>query len=393
MKHSYVPRPILRAACFRTALASTALLGAAWLACTATPLAHAAEAGPALTLSGHALTLSAEQAQRMGLATTTPRAQAAMASARVPAMVVVPPSQLAVVAVPMPGVVEQVTVAPQQAVRRGQVLATLRSPALADAQRAYVEASVQSQLAEQALKRDTQLRADGIIAESRFLATQSAAQREAASLAVHRQELALAGLSAQAIEQLARSQRVESALTLVAPRDGVLVDAVPSPGQRLEAGAPAFRIAKLDPLWVEIQAGVDLARRLRTGLGVKVVGTAAEGRILAVGRTVDPANTTVSVRAEITRGAAQLFANQPVEVELSLQPAGGAATWAIPDAALVRVKGSTAVFVRTANGVHTVPVTVAQEGRGELLVSGLAGGEAVVVKGVSQLKSLAEGAP
>ena len=43
----------------------------------------------------------------------------------------------------------------------------------------------------------------GAVTTVDILATQSAAQREAASLAVHRQELALAGLSAQAIEQLA----------------------------------------------------------------------------------------------------------------------------------------------------------------------------------------------
>ena len=124
-----------------------------------------------------------------------------------------------------------------------------------------------------------------------------------------------------------------------------------------------------------------------------MAGTAAEGRVIAVGRTFDPQSATVSVRAQVTRGAAQLFANQPVEVELALSPGAGDTTWAIPAVALVRLRGGTVVFARGDKGFQPLPVRVVQEGREETLVTGLKGSEAIAVRGVSQLKSLAEGAP
>ena len=64
-----------------------------------------------------------------------------------PGMVAVPPQQIRVVAAPAAGLVETVLVAPDEAVRKGQVIATMRSPELIEAQRGFLTAIADESLA------------------------------------------------------------------------------------------------------------------------------------------------------------------------------------------------------------------------------------------------------
>ena len=114
---------------YRLALALQVAALAIAIPVIATP-ASSAEPAPVSAASHSVLALSAEQMQRLGIATASPRTAASVAVARLPGMVAVPPGQVSVVPVPLAGVIENITVVPQQAVRRGQALATLRSPAL-----------------------------------------------------------------------------------------------------------------------------------------------------------------------------------------------------------------------------------------------------------------------
>ncbi len=81
-----------------------------------------------------------------------------------------------------------------QNVRPGQPLASFLSPQLFDARRALAEANSQARLAQQALVRDQSLYEDGIIAASRWQATQARATEAAAMARARRAELASAGV-------------------------------------------------------------------------------------------------------------------------------------------------------------------------------------------------------
>ncbi|HMZ77870.1 MAG TPA: efflux RND transporter periplasmic adaptor subunit, partial [Rhodocyclaceae bacterium] len=178
-----------------------------------------------------------------------------------------------------------------------------------------------------------------------------------------------------------------------APLDGVVLEQSVQTGQRVEPAAPIFRIARLSPLWLEIQAPLEVAAGLREGAPVRLADGALRGRLIAIGRAVDATSQTVLLRAEVGAGAERLRPGQVVDVELDA-PAGGPRR--LPAAAVVRHEGASLVFVQTGSDTHGTrfeprPVKIVAEGGEGLGVDGVAATERVVVKGASGLKALLAG--
>ncbi|OGS75008.1 MAG: efflux transporter periplasmic adaptor subunit [Gallionellales bacterium GWA2_55_18] len=333
------------------------------------------------------LALNAKQVQALGVVTAALPAKQSGVVSGLPAQVVIPHNQLFVISTPFPAMVEQTLVGVGDSVRKGQPIARLQSPALVEAQRGLLQAGVQSQLAQQNLARDEALWKDGIIAESRFLATKGAALEAGAALSERKQMLRLAGMSEAAIAQLQSSNSVSSLLTLTAPIDGAVLEKSASTGQRLDAAVPMFTIAKLDPLTLEIQAPLAYTRDLKIGAAVTVPAYAASGRLTAIGRSLSGTNQTILLRAMIQQGTENLRPGQFVEASISISANGGA-QWEIPNSAISRIAGRTVVFVATAEGFRAQTINVLNEGAQNSVISGeLKGDEKIAVRGVSTLKS------
>ncbi len=301
-----------------------------------------------------------------------------------PGRVLVPNEQMRVVAAPVGGMVEMLAVAPGATVKRGQVVAHLASPQALELQRDALQSSSQAALLQQSLKRDEQLFAEGLIAESRLQATRATAAQAAAQASQQRQSLALAGVA---------PGKLGGPLALTAPIDGVVLEQGVQLGQRVETSALIYRIAKLSPLWLEIQAPLALAAGLKEGGSVKIANSEVSGKLIAIGRAVDPASQTVLLRATVGQGAATLYPGQVVEVEIAAAPGQGQR---LPASALARNAGKTLVFVQTATSDKGLsftarPLRVISQGGDSVLVDGLQAGERVAVKGVSGLKALLTG--
>ena len=125
-------------------------------------------ASNSLSYAASDVALTAQQIQTLGIVTANLPNKASGEVSGLPAQVVVPGNQLFVMSSPMPGLIEQTFVGVGDSVKKGQTMATLQSPAFAEAQRGYLQASVQAQLAKDNLSRDESLYKDGIIAESRY---------------------------------------------------------------------------------------------------------------------------------------------------------------------------------------------------------------------------------
>jgi len=336
------------------------------------------------------LKMSAAQVAALGVETVALEQRSIGQVEALPAQVVVPNRQVEVVSAPLPALVERVLVATQQHVSKGQPLAQLQSPALADLQHTFLQAATQSTLARANLERDEKLFAEGIISQSRLLAARAHDTETSADLAERAQALRVAGMSQSAIERLRTGQHVGTAIELTAPIDGVVLEQLAFPGQRLESAAPVLKIAQLEPLWLEIQLPIARLAEVREGAVVSVAAQQAAGRVIAIGRNVSAANQTVMVRAEVDRNAGRLRPGQYVEA--SIEVAGGEALWSVPSTALARVKGNALVFVRTAEGFRAQPVRVLNETATRALIAGeLAAGELIAVKGVATLKAALAG--
>lgn len=320
--------------------------------------------------------LSPAQAQALGIGTERlPGASGARATG-LPGTISIPNGQQRVVAAPLAGIVESLETAPGMNVRKGQILARIASPQALELQRDRVQADAQATLARQTLQRDEQLFREGLIAESRLQASRANATQAAAQAAERRQELTLAQHSGG------------QTLSLAAPISGSVLEQSVTVGQRVEQATPLYRIARLDPLSVDIQAPLAVASQVRVGTPIRIPADQASGEIIAVGRAVDPANQSVLLRGLITRGTEALRPGQVAAVDLDLPPAKNPGyTTQIAQSALIHHRNRQWVFVADKNGYRALPVQTTGRLGGAILVSGLPAGAPVVTTGVAALKA------
>ncbi len=333
------------------------------------------------------LTLSADQAKTLDILSAPLPAKQQGELAGMPAQVVIPGNQLFTVSTPLPAMVEQILVGVGDPVTKGQALATLQSPALAEAQRGLLQSATQAQLAKENLTRDERLWQDGIISESRYRATQSIYREASAALAERKQMLKLSGMSDNDIVRLQSDSMLSSKLTLTSPINGVVLEKTASAGQRLDAAIPLFKVAKLEPLALEIQIPLASSQSLKVGANVTVPAYGAKGKLTAIGRSLSGSNQTILLRALIQNGARDLRPGQFVEASISTS--GNAPDqWSIPNSALARIGNKTMIFIETAKGYRSEEVTVLHEGAdNSVITSKLKGDEKIAVRGVSALKA------
>ncbi len=337
------------------------------------------------------ITLSEVQLKQLGIVIAPLPPKQVGELTGVPAQVVIPSNQLYTVSAPLPAMIEQTLVGVGDFVHKGQILANLQSPALAEAQRSLLQAYTQSQLAQENLLRDEQLWKDGIIAESRMRMTRGAHREANASMSERKQSLKLAGMTESAIRQLLETNNLSSVLAITSPIDGFILEKNVSAGQRLDAASPLFKVARLKPLALEIQTPLANARNLKVGANVTIPAFNAKGKITAIGQSLSGGNQTILVRALIREGTENLRPGQLVEASIANQSSGNA-QWNIPNSALSRINSKAVLFIKTPSGFRTEPIILISEGAQNTVVSGnLKGDEKIAVTGVSALKSSAMG--
>jgi RND family efflux transporter MFP subunit len=331
------------------------------------------------------IAMSASQQQSLGVTVTPVSKNTMLSSRRFPGEIVVPVGQERVVSAPQAGLLDQLFVAAGQEVKKGQPIAHLTSADLLALQRDYLQAMTQKKLAAKSLARDAELFKDGIIPQRRFLETESAHDQITATLAQSKQALRLAGMSDNAISQMSPSFGMNSGITITAPIDGQVLTQMVTIGQRVDVAMPLYRIAKLKTLWLEIYVPLESLPLVKLGMPVQVPKLQASGKLIAIIRSVNKADQTVRLRAEITQGDEKLSPGQMVEAEISL----GAQVqhFSVPKSALARQGAESLVFVQTKTGFHPLKVKVIFEQGDEAVVDAdFKGGERIAVSGISAIK-------
>ncbi|CRI64855.1 Efflux transporter, RND family, MFP subunit [Thiocapsa sp. KS1] len=332
------------------------------------------------------IAVDADQQSAFGITLASPLPAAETLTRRYPAEVAVPNRQMRVVAAPQSGVLESLLVAEGERVEIGQVLAELRSPELVDAQSQYLESLTRLELIETELARDRTLFREGVIAERRLLESQSK-QRELTTMVEQRlQLLELAGFGSEDIMTLARTRRLTSRLPVRAPIGGVVLEQMVSTGQSVATAAPLYRVAELNPLWLEIHVPVERIVGVQEGGRVLLPREDTAGTIVTIGRMVHGQDQGVLVRAEITEGTERLRPGQFVEVQLSAEAQGE--SWRVPLESVVRHAGNAYVFVNRDGGFEALPVRVLAEEEGSAVVAGgLSTADRLAVTGVVAVKA------
>jgi len=331
------------------------------------------------------INLTAEQAKAVERAPLA--SLASSGERRLPAQAMVPTPQMEVVAAPLAGVVTAVKVAYGERVKRGQVLARIQGPQLLELQREYSAARAQAEVAAESRRRDESLFADGIISQSRLSVTRAGDRQAEAALAEKRAALRLAGMPAPAADGAGFSGSAE----VRAAFDGVVLEAPAQPGQRVDATAVLFKLGRLSPLWLDIQATPAQAAGLAVGDAVRVAGCATPGRLTLVAPHLDATTQALLLRAEMPNADACLKPFQFAQAMVAPARLATGSLWRVPNGALTRHQGQAWLFVETPAGFRPVAVKVLDETERSTLVgadpAALDGQARIAVRGIAALKA------
>ncbi len=335
--------------------------------------------------------LTEAQIQAAGIETQPVEPESGVGEIVVPGVVTVPPQQLRIVAAPAAGLVETLLVAPDEDVKEGDPIATLKSSELVESQRAYLHALSDANLAAEKLRRDEQLFKEKIIAERRLIVTRAEATQARATLDERAQILALAGMTEGEIAELRKERKLASSLLVRAPIGGTILQRHGTTGERVQASAPLVTIARLDPIWVNLQVPLSRAVALESVEKVHLPSAGLEGRLIRIGHTVDSATQSVTAVAEFRPGRSPLRPGQAVTAILRVR-GGGASQWRVPADAVVSHRNHNWVFLRVPEGFRAIPVTLVSETPQFSSVQGsLKAGERVATRGLlTLLAELAE---
>ncbi|MGZ8258873.1 MAG: efflux RND transporter periplasmic adaptor subunit [Methylotenera sp.] len=234
------------------------------------------------------------------------------------------PERIAEVGSQVIGVVESVNVERGDLVRKGQVLATLRS----DVERASVqvantrsqaEAEVRSAEAALKLAHVTETREEDLVAK-KFI-SQQALDKSHAETAMTVQKLALAREQLRTRnDELALARAQLGQRTIRSPIDGIIADRYIWPGERVEEKA-MFRVAKITPLRIEMVVSAALYGSISQGMQLSVVpqmpnAQPLQAKVVLVDKLIDGASNTFRIRAEIPNKDSAIPSGLRCKVEL-----------------------------------------------------------------------------
>ncbi len=302
------------------------------------------------------LPLSAAQRQALGISLVSPIPVAAGAHSW-PATVVAPAAQTQWLATPVTGLLSAVHVDPNQRVRAGDPVATIRSAAVAEAAAAWLQAESQWQFAHRESARQRALVDEGVIPQARATQAQAAEAQARAQRDAQQARLKLLGVDLSALRAPRPDAGLPTAITLRAPVSGVVAEIQASAGQRLEEGTAVARIVRTDRLVLSIRLPAAQAAGLRPGTAVRDPQGRRIARLGPAPAAVSVAQT-VELRAPLEGAASGAWLpGQSVEVQIDTGQAG----WRVPVDAVFRIGETSWIYVERAGAL--VPVAVEPQAR------------------------------
>ena len=175
-------------------------------------------------------------------------------------------------------------------------------------------------------------------------------------------------------------------VTIYSPINGTVVKRHTSPGERIDAAAPFFTIAELDPLWVELQVPAARLPNLTVGSRSSLPAQRARGKIIRIGRTVDPSTQSAIAVAEIGTEGTSVWPGLAVSATVIIGSQTAGADWSVPVQSVVRHRDRNWVFVRAPEGFPGAAGAGGERDRARRLASRQAlAGDRVATSGIIAL--------
>ena len=224
-----------------------------------------------------------------------------------PLICLIQPDSEADVGSPVVGVVESIRVERGDRVRKGQILAKLRSRVEAASlkvakTRAEADADVKAARANYLYLKQEHVRAEDLY-QQKFI-SKAALEKSRAEMEVAREKLEQAKKQLDVWQREVELAKAQLELRAIrAPFSGMIAERHVSVGERIE-DQPMFRVTRIDPLRVEIVVPAAKFGTIKKGMVVKVTPDLPnidpiDAEVVLVDEFVDAASNTYRVRAEL----------------------------------------------------------------------------------------------
>jgi RND family efflux transporter MFP subunit len=233
-------------------------------------------------------------------------------------------------------------------VRRGQTLAEIYSPALAEAQTRYVSANAMLDAHDRELQRTQKLVEIGAASRQELEKIHAEHAAQTAAVQSARSQLELLGVSASALENMAPGHNVSAATSVPAPIDGVVTERGANVGLNVDTATKLFTVVDLSTVWVVADLYENDLSRVRVGSEAAITTSARpdytlRGRVSYIDPQVSADTRTAKVRIEVPNTGGELRLGMFADVVV----AGGSGTSAprVPRNAVQNVGDRTVVYL------------------------------------------------
>jgi RND family efflux transporter MFP subunit len=273
-------------------------------------------------------------------------------------------------------------------VRRGQTLAEIYSPTLAEAQTRYLSAEAMLDAHDHELQRTQKLVEIGAASRQELEKIHAEHAAQTAAVQSARSQLELLGVSAAALENMAPGHNVSAATTVPAPIAGVVTERGANVGLNVDTATKLFTVIDLSTVWVVADVYEKDFSQVRVGSEAAITtsahpGMTLRGRVSYIDPQVSGDTRTAKVRIEVPNTSGELRLGMYADVVVA--GASGTSTPRVPRNAVQNVGDRTVVYLANPKepGKFIERQVRLGQSSGEQVevVSGVQSGDVVVTEG------------
>ena len=348
----------------------------------------AGTAGRAEPLPDVVVPLSTDAIERAGIVVAAVASSTSATAIRLPG-IIEPHAYRQVAVTPIvSGRVTRVSAELGDRVQRGQTMAQIYSPELAEAHTRHVSARAMLEAHNRELGRTEKLVDIGAASRQELERVHAEHAAQTAAVRSARSQLELLGVPASVLDAVDSATGVSATISVPAPIDGIVTERETNVGLNVDPATRLFTVVDLSTVWVVADVYEQDLSRVRIGSAVTITTAAYPERVLR-GRVsyLDPQvsrdTRTARVRVEVPNTRAELRLGRYADVVVT--GAGGTAVPVIPRSAVQNVADRTVVYLVNPKGVGTfiereVRLGAASGDQVEV-VSGVQPGDVIVTEG------------
>lgn len=279
-------------------------------------------------------------------------------------------------------------------VRRGQALAQVYSPELAEARTKYLAAKAMLDAHDRELQRTQKLVEIGAASRQELERIHAEHAAQTAEVESARSRLQLLGAAADA---LSPKSDIDATINVPAPIDGVVMERMANVGLNVDPTTKLFSIVDLSNVWIVADVYEKDLHRVREGARATVTTNAypdlsLEGRVSYIDPQLNTTTRTAKVRVEMANPRGELRLGMYTDV--AIESASTTAVLAVPKGSIQNIADRQVVYLPVSQEAAKFIEREVRLGRasGDIVpvLSGLNASDAVVSKGSFFIRAEAE---